>query len=84
MTGLGEEFARARVMDQLKLASLVMMTGDPDEAAVLGGQALDAASAIRSQRTADFMRELRRFGEPHQRLTAVAELTHRIGSVVVL
>ncbi|MDQ3763582.1 MAG: XRE family transcriptional regulator [Actinomycetota bacterium] len=83
-TGYREERARGRVMSQIKLASLVMVTGDPDEAAVIGGQALDAASTIRSQRAADDMRELRRFSEPHQRLTAVAELTQRIGSAVVL
>lgn len=53
-TGPGEKFARARVVDQLKLASLVMM------------------------------RELRRFGEPYKRLAEVAELTHRIGSAVVV
>ncbi len=82
VTGRGEEFARGRVMDQLNLASLVMVTGDPCEAALIGGQALDAASTIRSRRAADDMRDLRRLGEPYERLTAVAELTHRIGSVV--
>ena len=84
VTGRGEEFARGRVLDQIQLASLVMVTGDPDEAAVIGWQALDAASTIRSQRVADHMLELRHFSEPHQRLTAVAELTYRIGSTVVL
>jgi hypothetical protein len=52
--GPGEKFARARVVDQLKLASLAMM------------------------------RESRRFGESPKRLTEVAELTHRIGSAVVV
>jgi hypothetical protein len=82
--GHSEEFARARTMSQIKLSSLVMVTGDPCEAALIGGQALDAASTIRSRRVADDMRDLRRFGEPHRQLTAVAELTHRIGSIVVL
>jgi hypothetical protein len=84
VTGHREEFARTGVLNQIKLASLVMVTGDPDEAAVIGWQALDAASTIRSQRVAEHMLELRRFSEPHQRLTAVAELTHRIGLTVVL
>ena len=84
VTGRGEAFARTRVMAQIRLASLVMVTGDPGEAAVIGGQALGAASAIRSRRVADLMRELRRFGEPHKRLAEVAELTHRIGSAVVV
>jgi hypothetical protein len=84
VTGHGDEFARARVVDQIKLASLVMVTGDPGEAAVIGGQALDAANTIRSRRVADLMRDLRRFGGPHERLTEVAELIHRIGSAVVV
>ncbi|MGH3811332.1 MAG: XRE family transcriptional regulator, partial [Pseudonocardiaceae bacterium] len=84
VTGHGEEFVLARVQGQIKLSSLVMVTGDPGEAAVIGGQALDSASTIRSRRAADDMRDLRRFSEPHERLTVVAELTHRIGSVMVL
>jgi hypothetical protein len=80
----GEGFARARTMSQIKLASLVMTTGDPCEAAVVGGRALEAVSTIRSRRAADDMRDLRRFAEPHKRLTGVAELIHRISTVVVV
>lgn len=71
-------------MSQIKLASLVMATGDPCEAAVIGGRALDAVSTIRSRRAADDMRDLRRFGEFHERLAGVAELIHQIGTVVVI
>lgn len=84
VTAHGEEFARARTMSQIKLASLVMVTGDPCEAASIGGRALDAVSAIRSRRAANDMRDLRRFGEPHEQLAGVAELIHRIGAVVVV
>lgn len=84
VAGREEEFARTRTLDQIKLASLVMVMGDPSEAAVLGGQALDAANTIRSRRVADLMRDLRRFGGPHEGLTGVAELTQRISSAVVL
>lgn len=84
VTGHGEGFARARTMSQIKLASLVMVTGDPCEAAVIGGRALDVVSTIRSRRAADDMRDLRRFGEPHEQLAGVAELIHRIGAVVVV
>lgn len=84
VTGHGEQFARARTMSQIKLASLVMATGDPCEAAVVGGRALEAASTIRSRRAANDMRELRRFAEPHEKLQGVAELIHRIGAVVVV
>jgi hypothetical protein len=84
VTGHGERFARARTMSQIKLASLVMATGDPCEAATVGGRALEAISTIRSRRAADDMRDLRRFAEPHTQLTGVAELIHRIGTVVVV
>jgi hypothetical protein len=84
VTGHEEDHARLRVLSQSKLASLVMATGDPSEAAVIGGQALDALSTIRSRRAADDMRDLRRFSKPHKRITAVAELIHRIGTVVVI
>jgi hypothetical protein len=39
---------------------------------------------MRSRRAADDMRDLRRFGEPHEQLAGVAELIHRIGAVVVV
>ena len=84
VTGHGEQFARARTMSQIKLASLVMATGDPCEAAVLGRRALEAVSTIRSRRAADDIRDLRRLAEPHEQLTEVAELVHRIGTVVVI
>jgi hypothetical protein len=84
VTGHGQEFARARTMSQIKLASLVMVTGDPCEAAAIGGRALDAVSTMRSRRAADDMRDLRRFGEPHEQLAGVAELIHQIGAVVVV
>ena len=83
-TAKGEEFARGRVMDQIKIASLVMVTGDPDEAVMLGTRALDAVSAIRSQRMTDFLRELRHLSRAHQQRPGVAELIHRIGTVVVI
>jgi hypothetical protein len=84
VTGHDQRFARARTMSQIKLASLVMATGDPCEAATVGGRALEAVSTIRSRRAADDMRDLRRFAEPHEQLTGVAELIHRIGTVVVV
>lgn len=84
VAGHGEEFARARTMSQIKLASLEMAIGDPCEAAVVGGRALDAVSTIRSRRAADDMRDLRRFGESHAQLGGVAELIYRIGTVVVI
>ncbi|MGH3620704.1 MAG: XRE family transcriptional regulator [Sciscionella sp.] len=71
VAGHGEGFVRARARGQIKLASLVMATSDPYEAAALGGQALDAMGTLCSRRAADDLRELRRLGQPHQGLTEV-------------
>lgn len=79
----GEQYVRARAISQTKLASLVMTTGDPVEAALLGGRALDWAGNVKSRRAADDLRDLHRFALPHDNLTEVAELRHRIGTAVV-
>lgn len=79
----GPAYARGRALTQAKLASLVMATGDPDEAAALGGQALDWAGALRSRRVAENLRELSRFGKAHQRRSGVADLRSRIAGAVV-
>lgn len=84
VTSYGDEYARARVMSRIKLASRVMVTGDLGEAAMINGQALDAATTIRSRRVVDDMRTLSSFGEPHQRLAEIAELTHRVDSAVIV
>ncbi len=82
VAGYGEARARGRARSQIRLASLVMVTGDPAEAAAIGVHALDAAGAIRSGRAAEDLRDLRRLSKPHEGLTEVAELRHRIGAVV--
>ncbi|MGH3874963.1 MAG: XRE family transcriptional regulator [Pseudonocardiaceae bacterium] len=73
---------RARTRDQIRLASLIMTTGDPLEAVALGTQALDWAGPLRSRRAIDDLRDLRRLAEPHARLPGVAELHHCIGTVI--
>ena len=73
---------RARTRDQIRLTSLIMATGDPVEAAVLGTQALDWAGPLRSRRAVDDLRDLRRLAEPHARLTEVADLHDRIRTMV--
>ncbi|MEU0511243.1 XRE family transcriptional regulator [Amycolatopsis thermoflava] len=74
--------ARSRAISQIKLASLVMVTGDPAEAAALGTQALDWSGPIKSRRAADDLRDLRRLARDHDRENGVAELVHRIGGAV--
>lgn len=83
-TGHDAIHARSRTISQIKLASLVMVTGDPAEAAVLSHQALDQSGTLRSRRAADDLRDLRRLAAPHKNMPAVAELTRRIGAAVVV
>ena len=66
----GRAEGRARTRSQIKLASLVMVTGDPIEAAALGTQALNWAGTLRSHRAVDDLRDLR------ARRTEATELRH--------
>ncbi|MFN2496823.1 MAG: XRE family transcriptional regulator [Pseudonocardiaceae bacterium] len=73
---------RARTRSQIKLASLVMATGDPLEAVALGSQALDAAGPLRSRRTTHDLHDLRYLAEPHASLVEVANLRDRLRTVL--
>ena len=75
---------RGRTGAQLKLASLIMVTGDPIEAAALGTQALDWAGTLRSGHIVHGLRDLRHLAQPHAYLTEIAELRHRIGATVAV
>jgi hypothetical protein len=74
ITGILSGYVRFRVMCQIKLASLTMVTGDPVEAATLGTAALEAASAIRSHQAID---ELRQLARSPGRLRAASEPSER-------
>ncbi|MCO1575503.1 XRE family transcriptional regulator [Crossiella sp. SN42] len=82
VAGHDDRHARSRMISQIKLASLIMATGDPIEAATLGRQALDWTGPVRSRRAADDLRTLQTLAEPHQRKSEVAELTSKLGAVV--
>jgi hypothetical protein len=69
---------RARTGSQIKLASLIMVTGDPLEAVALGTQALDWAGPLRSARVIVKLRDLNRLAEPHANLPEVADLRARL------
>jgi hypothetical protein len=72
--GWGDDFARARAHDQTCLATVVMATGDPDEAAAIGMAALDAIGPIESRRNAEYVRALHQVAGDHAGRPAVAEL----------
>ncbi|MBB3733805.1 XRE family transcriptional regulator [Nonomuraea dietziae] len=75
-------YVRSRAISGIKLASLTMATGDPDEAAAIGARAVKDAGRVRSCRTQDDMRELHRLARPHHIRTPVAELRHQIHAAV--
>ncbi|MGH3885994.1 MAG: XRE family transcriptional regulator [Pseudonocardiaceae bacterium] len=83
IAGHGPAFARAKVLAELKLACLTMITGDPVQAALIGTTALDQAETLRSHRTLDRLRELSRHAAPHQRIGEVAHLRQRISTLVL-
>ncbi|MGH3922615.1 MAG: XRE family transcriptional regulator [Pseudonocardiaceae bacterium] len=69
---------RARTRGQIRLASLIMVTGDPHEAAALGTQALDWSGPLRSRRATSDFHDLNRLAEPHANLPEVADLRARL------
>ncbi len=83
IAGLGPSAARSKVLAEVKLASLTMITGDPVQATLLGTTAVDEAGTLRSRRTLDELRELSRHAAAHQHIGEVAHLRHRIGTPVL-
>ena len=71
-------YVRSRAISRTKLASLVMVTGDPRHAAAIGQKALDSAGSLRSRRAIDDLWELHRFAERHPNVTEAAELRGRL------
>jgi hypothetical protein len=74
----GPGAVRERAIVQTKYASLLMVTGDPRHAAVVGHRALDAVVNLNSWRAVDDLRELRRLAARHSAIPAARELSDRI------
>ncbi|MEU9889717.1 hypothetical protein [Sphaerisporangium sp. NPDC051011] len=75
-------YVRSRAISGIKLATLTMSTGDPDEAAAIGERAVHDAGIVRSRRAADDLRELYRTATPYQRRDSVAKLRRGIEAAV--
>jgi len=71
-------FARSRAISRTKLASLLMATGDPRQAAAIGQKALDSAGSVRSRRAIDDLWELHRLAGRHPAIPEAVELRERI------
>jgi hypothetical protein len=81
IAGLAPREAHARVISQAKLAGLTMATGgDPAQVVAIGTAAFDT---IRSPRILDGLWELNRHAAAHQKVADVADLRHRIGTLVL-
>ncbi len=82
--GHGDNYVRSRAFASLKLTSLVMATGEPEEAAFLGQAALDDVGHVRSQRAGWYLRELHSLAAPHRKLDPVADLRQRLGGIAAV
>ncbi|MEY9840562.1 XRE family transcriptional regulator [Streptacidiphilus sp. EB103A] len=82
--GHGPAFARSKAISCTKLASLVMLRGDPREAVSIGNRALDLGGSITSLRTADDLLELRQMASRHHKIPEVVALQGRIAATVRL
>jgi hypothetical protein len=71
-------YARSRAISRTKLASLLMVTGDPRRAAAIGQKALDSAGSLRSRRTIDDLWELHRYADRHSHINEAVELRDRV------
>ncbi|MFC5055391.1 XRE family transcriptional regulator [Saccharothrix xinjiangensis] len=67
----GSDYPRSRAFSRIRLASLTMSVGDPVEAAVIGGEALDDATSLRSRRVVG---ELRALDDAARRRADVADV----------
>ncbi|MBB5915742.1 hypothetical protein BJY24_004654 [Nocardia transvalensis] len=81
--GHRDAYVRSRAFARLKLASLVMATGAPDEGAAIGHSALDDAAHVRSQRADWYLRELDSLAAARATPREVADLRRRLGGLTV-
>jgi hypothetical protein len=82
VNGHTDDFVRSRAISGTKLASLVMATGDPQEAAAIGHAALDEVGQLHSRRAADDVRELGRITIQHPKSSEAAALRERVAATV--
>ncbi|WP_433293741.1 helix-turn-helix domain-containing protein [Actinoplanes sp. CA-030573] len=73
----GRQFARGRQFNLVLLAVAHIQTGNPEEAARLGIDAIDATEGLRSARARDYLVELANRLSKHVGLPAVRDFTER-------
>lgn len=80
--GHTDDYKRSRAISRTKLATLIMVTGDPRQAAQVGNTALDEVGRLTSRRAADDVRELGRAAATYAKIPEVAALRQRVATAV--
>ncbi|MCU7825776.1 hypothetical protein [Kitasatospora sp. DSM 101779] len=80
MRPVGRE--RSALLDQITLASVYWISGEPDEACLQAKLAMNAINQTSSMRTWDRLREMYRLAGQYQGLPEVAELREEIDAVM--
>ena len=75
--GYSTAHPRSRTLCAARLATLLLRSGEGDEAVQLGHQALDAAEHLQSHRITDSIRELHRAASRHRGTADVDALRRR-------
>ncbi|MET8676437.1 regulator [Streptomyces sp. NPDC004647] len=79
----GAGFARSRVFCRVVLASARLGMGELEQACVLGAEAAQQASEMRSARAVEYVREFERRLEPYKDAAAVRGFRERVASLGV-
>lgn len=74
----GRTFARGRQFNLALLATAHAQSGEPEQASVVGTQAIEAAEGLKSQRSRDYLTDLADRLGPHAGLPAVKEFRARV------
>ena len=73
---------RPALLDQITLASVYWISGEPDEACLQAKLAMNAINQTSSMRTWDRLREMYRLAGRYQAMPEVAELREEIDAVM--
>ncbi|MFF3976635.1 helix-turn-helix domain-containing protein [Streptomyces sp. NPDC001828] len=80
--GHTDAYVRSRALSGTKLATLTMITGDPQRAVAIANRALDEVGKLRSKRAVTDMNDLASASARHARRPDVDELRSRIAATV--
>ncbi|MEV8128612.1 XRE family transcriptional regulator [Streptomyces sp. NPDC085944] len=80
--GHTDAYVRSRALSGTKLATLTMVTGDPQQAVAIANRALDEVGKLRSKRAVTDMDDLASASARYARRPDVAELRSRITTTV--